>query len=195
MIVERLGYTPTENPFRFRRTIDDLEGNPFDIMLDFLTEPESASELNLVDVQTDLRACLVNGCSIVFPFNMLEEIKGRLPDNSKATGHIRIADLVGIITMKGLALLRLKDKDSYDIYALAGFYDGDPDSAARAFKSLLTKGGVIIPPTIKEAFQNIRNAFSFPTRFGSVAVSRFFGADMAVEASTRVTRFVNMTSI
>lgn len=191
-IVEGLDYTPTENPFRFKRTITDLEGDPFDILLDFLTEPTAVSDIELVNVQADLRACLIRGCSIVFPFNTFQEISGTLLDNSEAAGKIRIADIVGMMVMKGLALLRLKDKDSYDIYALAGFYDGSPDAAAEAFKSLLSKNSIVtMPASIEEALYNIRNAFSSATKFGSVAASRFIGADIAVDVSARVNRFMN----
>lgn len=190
-IVERLDFDETENPFRFKKTLNDLNGEPFDIILDFLTEPDAVADMNLIEVQADLRAVLIRGCSIVFPFNQSLNLDGKLPDESEASSTIKMADLVGILSMKGLALLRLKDKDSYDIYALAGFYNGNPQNAAKTFKELVNqKNGGNLPPIIKEAFRNITNGFSTDKRFGAVAVSRFVGTNLSVDASFRVTTFL-----
>lgn len=190
-IVERLGFDETENPFRFKKTLNDLDGEPFDIVLDFLTEPDAAADMNLIEVQSDLRAVLIRGCSIVFPFNQPLNLDGKLSDGSEASSTMKMADLVGILSMKGLALLRLKDKDSYDIYALAGFYNGNPQNAAKTFKKLVNqKSGGTFPITVNEAFGNITNGFATDKRFGSVAVSRFLGTNLNADASLRVTTFL-----
>ena len=190
-IVEGLDFDETENPFRFMKNLNDLNGEPFDIILDFLTEPDAIIDMNLINVQTDLRAVLIRGCSVVFTFNQNLTLEGKLPDESEATGKIRMADLVGILSMKGLALLRLKDKDSYDIYALTGFYQGDPQKAAKAYQDLIKQKGGGTPPTIiNEAFGNITNGFSNENRFGAVAVSRFVGTNLNAEASLRVITFL-----
>lgn len=69
-VLERLGYKPTDSVFRFERTIGSLKtGVRYKVEVDFLTEPEGAEKLPsewLASVQRDLKACVIEGCSIVF---------------------------------------------------------------------------------------------------------------------------------
>jgi hypothetical protein len=66
-------------------------------------------------VQEDLTACLIEGSSIVFKFKYENEIEATLPSNGKISVTVNTANIVGALTMKGLALPRLNDKDSYDV--------------------------------------------------------------------------------
>jgi len=137
--VQKLDYRETSSPFRFKRRIATTDGKQeFEVELDFITEPEAVMELDiLVEVQEDLRACLIRGIGIVFNYNYEEHVEAILPGGGEATTSVRVADIVGSLTSKGLALPRLKDKDSYDIYAVAGFYEGSPTQAATTFNKLI----------------------------------------------------------
>lgn len=139
--VERLDYQETPNPFRFeKKVVSPLDRKEYRIGVDFLTEPKAARKaFPLVKVQEDLTACLIEGSSIVFKFYYEAEIEGTLPDNGKIVTAINIADIVGALTMKGLALPRLIDKDSYDIYAISGLYGGNPDIASESYADLVKK--------------------------------------------------------
>jgi hypothetical protein len=193
-IIEDLGYTATRNPFRFERDIETTDRTrTFQIHLDLLTEPEPALDQEfLVDVQEDLRACLIPGISVVFDHYYEQYLEAILPDGGEAAYAMDVADIVGTLTTKGNALPRLKDKDSYDIYAVAGFYAGSPVEAARNYNKLIKKGHSEGNPTIFRALRNIRNGFSSPTRYGSVSVARFMGSNglMRNEAHQRVTTFI-----
>ena len=196
-IVERLGYRQTSNPFRFERRIPTIDGTQqFDIALDFLTEPEAAMEMKLVDVQQDLRAFFVRGSSVVFSFNYEQRLEAVLPSDGPASTTIDVADVVGSITMKGLALLRLKDKDSYDIYAVAGFHGGSPLKAAEAFRRIISARGGSSNSVIQEALRNIKGGFSHPASYGCAAVARFIGSDgmLSNDAHQRVTGFLDEVS-
>ncbi|MDG6939880.1 MAG: hypothetical protein JRN39_05725 [Nitrososphaerota archaeon] len=105
---------------------------------------------------------------------------------------VRVANLVGSLATKGVALSRLKDKDSYDIYALAGFYGGSPERASDEFKRIISSSGQSKNAVMEEAVGNIRNGFSFPTRYGCFAVARFMGSDGEIrnDAYQRVSSFV-----
>ncbi len=194
-VIEGLGYTVTRNPFRFERDITTLNGNRnFTIHLDLLTEPEDAlSQDFLVEVQEDLRACLILDIGIVFDHYYEQELEATLPRGEEAVHTIDVADIVGTLTTKGNALPRLKDKDSYDIYAVAGHYEGSPIKAAKRFKTLVLSKGSEGDPTILQALRNIQNGFSSPTRYGCFSVSRFIGSDGLIrnDAYQRVTAFLD----
>lgn len=180
-ILQRLGYGPTENIFRFQRTLTSpATGNTYRVEVDFLTEPEAAEVLPrewMVSVQRDLRACIIEGSSIVFRHNRGFTFEAVVPGNSEASATINVADLVGSLTMKGLALYRMKDKDSYDIYAVAGF-NGGPVQASEAFREAV---GADREPeeAVIGSLEEIKEAFSSPTSQGPSAVARFLGTEDA----------------
>lgn len=148
--------------------------------MDFLTEPEGAEKLPsgwLASVQKDLKACIIEGCSLVFKHKFEVTERAFIPAGYEASATFYCADIVGSLTMKGSALYRMKDKDSYDIYAVAGFYRGGPKAASAAFLASLTNAGR--EKAIRDALREIRDAFSSETSQGPVAVARFMGSDDA----------------
>lgn len=148
----------------------------------------------LVEVQKDLKACLIAGSSIVFDFNREENIEATIPGNGEADSVVTMADVVGSLTMKGQALRgRFKDKDYYDIYAVTGFHDGNPQKAAASFtQSLRKKGSSIKEPTIWTSLSAINNSFSSTSKVGPAMVSRFMGGDTRTEAYERVNAFLQV---
>lgn len=194
-LVTSLGYKPTRNPFRFERELKALDGTPFPMHLDFLTEPEAKRQVEaLLDVQEDLQAVFIPGCSIVFTFNYTEIVKGSLPLGGEGSADIRTSDIVAALTMKGLALGRPRkmEKDSYDIYTMAGFHGGAPHKAASRFKKLIkTLGDGVKPPATVRALSKIRSGFASPNSYAAQAVSRFVAEDISVDASERVSAFLS----
>ena len=77
--------------------------------------------------------------------------------------------------MKGLALYRMKDKDSYDIYAVAGFYGGGPKQASEAFMNTLREKNPC--KATLNALNEVRDVFASPTSQGPTAVARFIGSE------------------
>jgi len=193
-VIEALGYAVTRNPFRFERDIETMDGaRTFQIHLDLLTEPDPVfTQEFLVEVQEDLRACLIPGISIVFDHYYEQELEATLPRGGEAAHTIDVADIVGTLTTKGNALPRLKDKDSYDIYSVAGFHTGSPITAAQRFNDLIRARQNGDNPIILQALKNIQNGFSSPTRYGSVSVARFIGSGGQIQndAFQRVTAFM-----
>lgn len=194
-IVVSLGYEPTKNPFRFERQLKAIDGTPFPMHLDFLTEPKVKQEVEaLLDVQEDLQAVFIPSCSIVFTFNYTEIVKGILPSGGEGSANIRTSDIVGALTMKGLALGRPRklEKDSYDIYTVAGFHGGTPHKAASRFKKLIeTLGDGVKPPVTIRALDKIRSGFASTNSYATQAVSRFVAEDISVDASERVSTFLS----
>jgi len=194
-IVLSLGYESTDNPFRLRRQLAALNGTPFHIDLDFLTEPEAKSQVkDFIEVQKGLQAVFIPGCSIVFTYNYMQTVKGVLPAGGKGSADIKTSDIVGTLTMKGLALGRPRKlaKDSYDIYAVAGFHGGDPYKAASSFKHLVeTLGKSVKSQVTDKALRKISDGFASPKHYAALAVSRFVDEDVSTDASERVLAFIS----
>jgi len=193
-VVEGLGYKVTRNPFRFERGLKTVSGKSFTVHLDLLTEPEHVlGHEFLVEVQEDLLACLIPGIGIVFDHCYEQELEATLPGGGEARHTVDVADIVGTLTTKGNALPRLKDKDSYDIYAVAGHHEGSPIRAAERFNESIQSKGSKDEPTIARALRNIRYGFSSPSRYGCSSVSRFIGSDGLIrnDAYQRVTTFLD----
>ena len=197
-IVERLDYQETSNPFRFERNvISPLDKKEYRIGIDFLTEPSAAKKaFPLIKVQEDLTACLIGGSSIVFKFQYETEIEGTLPKGGKAVITINTADIVGALTMKGLALARLIDKDSYDIYAISGFYGGNPTKASETYLSRLKEAKLTTRErnVIQLSLRRINQAFRSIDSYGIFAVSRFVGADISSDVHLRTSTFLKNVS-
>ena len=194
-IIMSLKYEPTENPFRFERELKAINGTPFTIHLDFLTEPRAKKHVReLLQVQENLQAVFVPGCNIVFTFNYSTRLKGTLPSGGRGSADIRVSDVVGTLTMKGLALGRpLKlEKDSYDIYTVAGFHLGHPIKAASRFIQLIkTIGKGKMPAVTSRATAKIKEGFASRNSYAALAVSRFMEKDVSLDASERVSAFVS----
>jgi hypothetical protein len=185
---------PAEGEFKFEKRLKDSRGAPFRFELDFLTEPESAQKAGLVKVQSGLDAVLIPGCSIVFDFNYEQEVRGIIPDDGEGSEPIHVADIVGCLTMKGLALGRPDklEKDSYDIYAVAGFHKGLPSKAGHEFKRLISeRTGDQFPETTVRGLGRIRRGFESRNAYASQAVSRFLDSDVSTDAQERIKAFLS----
>lgn len=202
-IVERLGYKPTGSVFRFERLFRSSreQGDGLTrvstsvehkVEVDFLTEPEGVEKLPnewLASVQQDLKACIIEGCSVVFNHSFEVELRVAMPGDGEASARFDCADIVASLTMKGLALYRMKDKDSYDIYSVAGFYRGGPKEASAAFMEAVRDKrpeGVT-----QKALNEIKDAFASVVSQGPTAVERFIGSEAArIESYQRISTFL-----
>jgi hypothetical protein len=134
-IIEQRGYEPRTDrkgdviDFSFNRILP-IDGEEYVISVDFLTTQFEGHRHR--EVQQDLRARTMRGCSLVFKHYFEHEIKGKLPENGEIANKIKIADIGGCIATKGIALgERYKEKDAYDIYSvIANYKDGPKDVAS-----------------------------------------------------------------
>ena len=169
----------------------------YKIEVDFLTEPEGAEALPsdwLASVQADLKACVIEGCSIVFKHNFEVDLRAVMPGDGEASARFNCANIVASLTMKGLALYRMKDKDSYDIYSVAGFYGKGPKQASEAFMAAVKEKGS--ERTVVDALAEINDSFSSPTSQGPSAVARFVGSeDARTDSYQRVNTLLQSVSI
>jgi len=192
------GYVPRTDrsghaiPFSFLREVESA--GRYAIAVDFLG-PEyggTGKSRRHQRVQPDLLARKARGTEIAFVSSFTKVLAGTLPDGGTTSRSIRIADIVGSLTMKAMALgSRYKEKDAYDIYALiARFGDGPADVAAR-IKPSLNRG------LVAEAVTIIDKAFASITETGPTWVADFLeppgdarGRVMA-DAYAQVRRFLD----
>jgi len=199
-IVERLekrGYRQRLNrlgqpvPFIFEREAELGKGQGARIIeVDFLA-PEyggTGKRHRHQRVQHDLLARKARGCDVVFDHSFDYELRGILPNGAENTVQLRIADVVGCLAMKGIALgERHHEKDAYDLYSVITYYRGGPEGAAQAVKpyldNALVSEGI---DTIAEKFQNIRSV-------GPVGVGDFLASDSAERERITADAFVNVS--
>jgi hypothetical protein len=192
--ISAIEFRPTPNPFRFSR---DISGSA-KIELDFLTEHEALDNIprKFVEVQEDLSAVIIPGCSLVFAFNVEAEFSGKLLDGSELATKMKVADIVSMVSLKGHALGRpLKlEKDCYDLYAICGFVGGDPKKAAERFNESIKNTSMTTKEEqfVKEALSRTRQYFATEKGRGPIAVSRFYGMDdtKRVDSYQRVRAFL-----
>lgn len=143
-------------------------------------------------MQEDLTACLIEGSSIVCKFKYENEVEATLPNNGKISVTVNAANIVGALTMKGLALPRLNDKDSYDIYAITGHYGGNPIEASKAYIDIIRKTNLSAKEkaTIRLSLNRINQAFKTIDSYGVRSVSRFVGTDINADVHTRTNTFI-----
>jgi len=113
-MIEKRGYRPykTEKgevlPYRFYRSMRYLlDGQNYTIEVDFITEPDAAQKLHpfmFLTVQKDLQAVIIHGSSVVVSHYFEHIIEGILPSGAETKVTGKIADAVGCMITKGLAL-------------------------------------------------------------------------------------------
>ena len=172
-----------EDAYRFDKTIvSPVDGQSYDIPLDFITEPTETR------LQEGLVAAGIKGYSIALRHSFKHLILGVLPGNGEATVEARVADVVGCLTTKGLAMKsRYKEKDPYDVYTVVSYFKNGPRDTAEEFRDHLED------PTVKEALQTIRKQFSNALSEGPYSVARFmYPADAAMQDRIRTDAFMRL---
>lgn len=140
-IVERLrqhGYEPVENSaFQFQKMLRaPATGGEHLIRVDFLTPrppPGQGHGRRHRQVQRDLRARTLEGAEVALAHCFWYEFDSRLPDGAQTRVRVKVADIVGSLALKGLAIgERYAEKDAYDIWALCAHHRGGPAGVVEA---------------------------------------------------------------
>ncbi|MCB4755740.1 MAG: hypothetical protein LHV69_01670 [Elusimicrobia bacterium] len=172
-------------PFSFEKMISSpIDAKLYKIRVDFLTHERDLrpGKHRHSPVQEDLLARKARGCEAAFQHKTEFELRGVLHGGGQISMPIRMADVVGCITMKGIVLgERFKEKDAYDTYALAAHYGDGPKSVADRLKPYTNE------PLLKEALNNIQQAFSSRDAHGPIWVADFLGPASAAERDRMVT--------
>jgi hypothetical protein len=141
-LIKKRGYLPKEgSAFSFVKEVKLATGKTEVIQIDFLG-PEYGGTVKSKRhqrVQGKMLIRKARGADIVFEHNIEFELSGKLANGSQSSVKIKAADIVGILTMKGIVIgERYREKDAYDIYSLIAYYKGGPMAAAKEVKPHLT---------------------------------------------------------
>lgn len=105
-------------------------------------------------IQENFLVRKARGADVMFDHAIDITLKGKLPDGSEGKTNIKMADIVGIMTMKGIVLgSRYKQKDAYDIHSLVLYYKSGPYTVAEEIRPFRKHG------LIKEAIEAIHDKF------------------------------------
>jgi len=169
--------------YKFDKSIvSPVDSKTYDVSLDFITEPPET------ELQEDLVAAGIRGCSAALDHFFEHSIHGILPGNGEATVNTKILDAVGCLVTKGLAMKgRFKEKDPYDVYAVVSYYKNGPLDVAKDFKRYVNE------PIVKEALENIRAQFKSDKSEGPCSVARFmYPGDTDMQSRIRTDAFMRL---
>lgn len=141
------GYTPIEgSTFQFEREISRPDGVDYTVRVDFLTPeplPGQGRRRRHRPLQIGLKARTLPGAEVALAHNFLHQLQATLPGDGVVSVELRVADVVGALALKGVALgQRYVEKDAYDIYALCAHYQDGPRSVAQALLPYASEGPV-----------------------------------------------------
>lgn len=197
-IIESNGYKQRKDKngnlieFSFEKDIKDNT-----IRVDFLSTDYPHKKRHRV-VQPDLKARTLKGARIVLKHNFEEEIEGTLPNGAHTKVKVRIADVVGCLTTKALALGgRSAAKDNYDIYAIVSYYKEGDKSCAEELKPFLSD------KDIRDSLEDIKKNFEKETSLGPVLVGDFMNVSndeefrdrIMIDSFMRINRFLDLLNI
>lgn len=174
-LLQERGYRPAADqrgrplPSSVLRVVSSpATAKPYAIRVDFLIPHTDPRPGRHVPVQDDLLARKIRGCEAAFTHQTTVSLTGTLPEGGELSVPMRMADLVGILTMKGIVLgERYREKDAYDIYALLAHYRRGPRDVAEALKPFLSE------LLVGEALASIRTAFGSRKAHGPAWVAAF----------------------
>ena len=105
-------------------------------------------------IQENFLVRKARGADVMFDHAIDITLKGKLPDGAEGKTNIKMADIVGIMTMKGIVIgSRYRQKDAYDIHSLVLYYKSGPYTVADEIRPFREHG------LIKEAIELIHDKF------------------------------------
>jgi hypothetical protein len=109
------------------------------------------------------------GADVIFEHAIDIALEGKLPSGAEGKTRIKMANIVGIITMKGIVVgRRYQQKDAYDIHSLVLYYKTGPFAVAEELRPFIGHG------LIKEAIESIQEKFRSRDAEGPNWVAEFF---------------------
>jgi len=164
-------------PFIFEK---ELDNGRYTVEVDVLTSNYG----NIGHRHNRISGLLARKChGVDIAFSRFFEVgmEGELPSGGMTKESVKIADVVGSITMKGIALGdRYKEKDAYDIYYLVTYYKGGPSKIACEMKEVQKDR------LVKEALGIIKKEFQGRDSAATIWVADFLD-EVGEERKRRIT--------
>ena len=120
-------------------------------------------------IQPDLAARAADWADVALSHSCDKMLDGELSGGGNIQLPIRMADVVGLVGTKGLALgRRYEEKDNYDLYAVIANYGEGPVEVARMVKPFARV------PSLRPSLEKIRTWYADVNAAGPAMVARFY---------------------
>jgi len=138
-------------------------------------------------IQDDFLVRKARGADIVFEHALDMTIEGKLPNGGQGRTTMKIANIVGILTMKGIVMgSRYKEKDAYDLVSLLLYYKHGPLAVAEEMRPFQQHG------LVKEALQAMREKFRSPESEGPTWTADFQEAQGEIREQVKMQAYLQM---
>lgn len=131
-------------------------------------------------VQSDLFIRKARGVDVAFEHFFIYKLKGELPNGAYNEVEIQVANVVAVLTMKGIVLgSRYSEKDAYDIYSIVKHYKDSYHSVAEAIRPYIKN------KLISEGIKNIKEKFKTKDSIGPQWVADFLIGNKEISSEER----------
>lgn len=188
-LLHERGYkAKADNKFSFVKNVVTNHGEE-QIQIDFLG-PEyggtSKGHRHQV-VQDNFFIRKARGADLVFEHAIPITLQGTLPNGAEGNTTVYIADIVGIVTMKGYVMgERYKEKDAYDLNSLILYYKEGVVSVADEIRPFKGNG------LVKESLDAISKKFRHRDAEGPAWVADFEGAEGELREQIKTESYLQM---
>lgn len=159
-----------KQPFIFYRDVPVEGGKSITVQVDLLSgEYGGMGKTHRTQKIQDIKARKARGSDLAFKSNKEVEIEAELPEGGISKVRVKISAIVPFLVMKGMALGRLKEKDSYDIYFCLTYHPGGLDALVAEFKPFMDNKLAV------EGLHKIAEQFASPNHTGPVHIVNFEG--------------------
>lgn len=144
------------------------EGDPIDIVVDFLMPRDAVIDRNKPPIIEDFAVQRADGTDLAMRFNQMVAVRGAMPTGGTNQVEIAVCSIPALLAMKGYAVHnRLKQKDAYDIYYCIRNYPDGIDALAKDCLPLLSL------PSGATGYGFINEKFDAVDGFGPTCVRNF----------------------
>jgi hypothetical protein len=144
------------------------EGDPIDIVVDFLMPRDAVIDRNKPPIIEDFAVQRADGTDLAMRFNQMVAVRGGMPGGGSNQVEIVVCSIPALLAMKGYAIHnRLKQKDAYDIYYCIRNYPEGIDALAKDCLPLLNL------PSGAAGYGFINEKFDVVNGFGPTCVRNF----------------------
>jgi hypothetical protein len=144
------------------------EGDPIDIIVDFLMPRDAVIDRNKPPIIDDFAVQRADGTDLAMRFNQLVAVRGAMPNGGTNQVEIAVCSIPALLAMKGYAVHnRLKQKDAYDIYYCIRNYPEGIDALAKDCLPLVNL------PSGATGYRFINEKFDAVDGFGPTCVRNF----------------------
>jgi len=144
------------------------EGDPIDIVVDFLMPRDAVIDRHKPPIIEDFAVQRADGTDLAMRFNQMVAVRGAMPNGGTNQVEIAVCSIPALLAMKGYAVHnRLKQKDAYDIYYCIRNYPEGIDALAKDCLPLLNL------PSGATGYGFINEKFDAADGFGPTCVKNF----------------------